>query len=248
VTAAPGRSGIVGPILAALVAGAILVWLGTWQLQRLAWKEGLMRAVAERTAQPPQPPPIEADWSRLDRDAIEYRHVVVSGTFRHSDEMRVFTTLPEAKGPARGVGYWVMTPLLEDSGAVYLINRGFVPQDKADPATRPEGQVQGRVEIAGLLRWSEDRNLFTPSDKPAEGVWFTRDTAAMAQAKGLAHVAPFFIDAETSPPGGLPQGGETRLVFSNRHLEYALTWYGLAIALVGVTFAFVRRRLKAVAG
>ncbi|MDQ0470407.1 SURF1 family protein [Labrys wisconsinensis] len=241
-TVRQGERSLLWPTAFAVAALAILAALGTWQLRRLVWKEGLIRDATERSTQAPQPAPIEADWTRLDRTQTEYRHVALSGTFRHQDEVHVFTDLPDAKGPARGIGYWVLTPLVQDDGSIVLINRGFVPKGREDPATRPEGQVGGRAAVTGLMRWSEERNLFTPADTPAKGEWYTRDTAAIGAARGLDRVAPFYVDADASPPGGLPQGGETRLVFPNRHLEYALTWYGLGGALVAVYGVFAWRR------
>lgn len=241
---APATRSILWPGLFAVLALAILVSLGTWQLERLGWKEGLIRAVAERATGPALPLPPEAEWPGLDRDALEYRHVAATGIFRHEDEVRVFTDLPSPRGPAGGSGFWVMTPLALPDGSTVIVNRGFVPRDRAEAATRLAGQTAGPVTIAGLARWSEDRNLFTPADDAARGEWFTRDPLAIARARGIGRVAPFFIDAEASPPGGLPQGGETRLVFPNRHFEYALTWYGLALSLVGVFAVFAWRRLR----
>jgi surfeit locus 1 family protein len=232
------------PALFTMIGVALLVALGVWQLQRLAWKEALIAAVAERVGRAPSDPPPEADWPRLDRDALEYRHLRLVGTFRHRDEVHVFTTLADPKGPAGGIGYWVMTPLVLRNGAVIIVNRGFVPSHKADPTARAAGQVEGVVELDGLARWSEDRNLFTPADDPAKGAWYTRDPQAIARALGLARVAPFFVDAEASAPGGLPQGGETRLAFPNNHLQYALTWFGLAAALLVVFGIFAAKGLR----
>jgi surfeit locus 1 family protein len=234
-------SSVLWPALAAIVAFAILVGLGTWQMARLSWKEGLIRAIAERSTAAPVEAPAESEWAALTKEEVEYRRVSVEGSFLQASEVRVFTDLPRTKGPARGIGYWVLTPLVRDDGSVIIVNRGFVPIDRADPASRREGQVEGRVKVTGLIRWAEERNLFTPSDDPRAGRWFTRDPAAIAAAAGLRRVAPFTVDAEASAPGGLPQGGETRLVLSNRHLEYARTWYGLALGLVIVTVAYLSR-------
>jgi surfeit locus 1 family protein len=232
---------VLGPALAASIAFAILVGLGTWQMARLSWKEGLIRAIAERSTAPPVNAPAEGEWAGLTKDEVEYRRVTLEGSFLHADEARVFTDLPRTKGPARGIGYWVLTPLVQADGSVVIVNRGFVPIGRAEPASRREGQLEGPVKVTGLIRWAEERNLFTPSDDPASGRWFTRDPAAIAAAMGIRRVAPFTVDAEASAPGGLPQGGETRLVLSNRHLEYALTWYGLALGLVIVTVAYLVR-------
>jgi surfeit locus 1 family protein len=128
---------------------------------------------------------------------------------------------------------------------VVLVNRGFVPLDRADPATGREGNPEGEVEVTGLLREPEPRNAFTPADDAAKRLFFVRDPGPIAEALGVAPAAPFTIDADAGPnPGGLPQGGETRLAFPNRHLEYALTWYGLAGALLAVFMAFAWRTIR----
>ena len=238
------RRSLVVPTLFMLAMCAFLVGLGVWQLQRLKWKEGLIREVSERTTRAPVAPPPEARWPALTRDALEYSHWQVTGTFDHAKEVRVFANLPDARGPARGVGYWIVTPLIRADGSTILVNRGFVPESFKDPASRAAGQVRGPVTVSGLARWTEDRNLFTPADDPATDNWFTRDIGEIAAAEHLTRVAPFIIDADASAPGGLPQGGETILSFPNNHFQYALTWFGLAIGLVGVYATMVWRRLS----
>jgi surfeit locus 1 family protein len=228
--------------LSMLAMCAFLIGLGIWQLERLQWKEGLIREVSERAIAAPVAPPSEAQWPNLRQDDLEYRHWRVAGTFDNSKEIRAFTNLPDAKGSARGVGYWILTPLIRDDGSTILINRGFVPESYKDRATRLAGLMVGPVVLSGLARWTEDRNFFTPADNPITGEWFTRDIQAIAKAENLTRVAPFFIDADASAPGGLPQGDETILSFPNNHLQYALTWFGLAIGLVGVYIAFIVRQ------
>ncbi len=153
--------------------------------------------------------------------------------------------LSEPKGRFSGQGYWVLTPLELMSGAIVIVNRGFVPLERKDPATRREGQIEGPVSVTGLLRMPEVPNWFTPANEPARGAWYRRDPAEIAKHFGLVRAAPFMIDADAAPvPGALPQGGETRLVFSNTHLGYALTWFGLALALLGVFTVFARQRLR----
>lgn len=222
---------------------AILIGLGTWQLQRLHWKEALVARIHARTAAPPVPLPSVSAWATLDLDEWEYRQVAVTGTFRNDLESRAYALLGEAKGPLSGPGYWIMTPLeIAGGGGTVLINRGFVPFDRGDPATRPGGTVEGEVTVHGLLRRPEDRNAFTPDDQPTQRLFYARDPQAIGAAYKLANAAPFSVDAAESGPGGLPQGGETRVVFTNRHLEYALTWYGLAAALAGVLVSALWRR------
>jgi surfeit locus 1 family protein len=239
------RSRILRAGAAAAIGVAILVGLGTWQLERLSWKETLVARVAQRMAADPAPVPPRAEWSALDLDAWTYRRVRAEGAFDHAREARVYVNLSDPHGPFRGPGYFVLTPLALRGGGTVLVNRGFVPEGLSDPARRPDGQPKGEVEIVGLLREPEGRNLFTPADDRAKRLFFARDPSAIAAALGLADAAPFTIDADATPnPGGLPQGGETRIAFPNRHLEYALTWYGLAGALVAVFLAFAWRALK----
>jgi surfeit locus 1 family protein len=153
--------------------------------------------------------------------------------------------LSEPKGRFSGQGYWVLTPLELGSGAIVIVNRGFVPIERKDPSTRREGQIEGPVTVTGFLRMPEVGNWFTPANKPARGAWYRRDPAEIARHFSLARAAPFMIDADAAAvPGGLPQGGETRLVFANTHLGYALTWFGLALALLGVFTVFAGQRLR----
>lgn len=231
------------PAVAALAGVAVLVGLGDWQLRRLAWKEALIAAVETRVRAPAVEAPAESDWPALKPADYEYRHVRVAGVYDATRQALVFRALERAHGRYSGPGYWVMTPLrLADGGAI-LVNRGFVPQDQTAKATF--GAQSGEVVVTGLMRASEDRNWFTPADNPASGQWFTRDLEAMARAMGLARCAPFSIDADASgDPGALPEGGETILAFPNNHLSYALTWFGMAIALVGVFGAYAFTQLR----
>lgn len=240
------RGGIVLILLAAGVAFLILIGLGTWQLERLAWKQELLARVAARIHADPAPFPAPAQWPALTREADEYRRVRVRGTFDHAREVLVYTVRGEdAPGPLKGQGFLVVTPLLRADGPPVLVNRGFVPAERRDPATRREGQVAGEVEATGLLRFPEAASWFVPANDPARGAFYRMDPREIAMAAGVAGAAPLVLDIEAgAAPGGLPAGGATRIAFPNRHLEYALTWYGLAAALVGVTAAFVWSRRR----
>ncbi len=243
-----GRSrGLLAPALATALMAAFLIGLGVWQLQRLAWKEGLIREIDERTTAAPVALPSRSTWPDLRPDDYAYRHVSATGTFDHDAEIHVFRPLGESRGPAHGVGDLVLTPLRLEGGGSVIVNRGFVPAEKLDPATRPEGQIPGRVTITGLMREPESRNLFTPNDDPTRNQWFTRDPLAIAAFLHLDDAAPFTIDQDVSAiPGGLPQGGETILDIPNNHLSYALTWFGLAAGLLGVFAVFAWRRLRSI--
>jgi surfeit locus 1 family protein len=226
------------PAVATLTGCAFLIFLGVWQLQRLAWKEGLIAEIAARAKAPPQPLPPPNRWAQLRPDDYEYRHVELDGAFDNDREALVFRP---AGGPAREPGYLVLTPLRLDSGAFVIVNRGFVPLDRKDPAAR--GEIEGRTHVTGLMRQPESRNFFTPADDPETGQYFTRDPALIAAHFGLAPAAPFSVDADASPTSGvLPRGGASELTFPNNHLAYALTWFGLALALIGVFAAFARQR------
>ncbi len=218
--------------------GACLIGLGVWQLHRLAWKNAIVARIEARTRAPTVPLPPASAWAGLQIDDYEYRHVALEGTFDHRDEALVF------RGTAAGPGYFVLTPLRLARGGTVIVNRGFVPTDRADPASRASGQLVGPVHVTGLMRPPEPRNPFTPADDPARGRYFTRDPALIARHFGLADAAPFSVDADAAPvPGGVPQGGTTELAIPNNHLSYALTWFGLAAGLFGVFAAFAWRRV-----
>ncbi|KQP11353.1 Surfeit locus 1 family protein [Methylobacterium sp. Leaf99] len=213
------RPGLWGLAVAACLLAAGLVALGIWQLQRRAWKHDLvarMDARLQAAAVPATGCPCEP-----------YTRVFADGAFAHDRE-----TLVQAVTEA-GPGFWVLTPLVGEGGAI-LINRGFVPKDRRDPATRPTGQVAGPVRVTGLLRLTEPGGAFLRSNDPAGGRWYSRDVAGIAASRGLSGAAPYFVDADATPnPGGLPVGGLTVVAFPDNHLVYALTWFTLAAMVLG---------------
>lgn len=219
-------------ILLALIAAAGFAWLGVWQVERRAWKHDLIARVAARVTAPPTPLPV--DWRGDPRD-YEYRRVTVSGRFRHDRETFV-QALTE-----RGAGFWVLTPM-ETARGTLLVNRGFVPPERRRPVTREAGQLPGTVTVTGLLRVSEPRGGFLRRNNPANDRWYSRDVAAIASARSLGAVAPFFLDADATPNrGGLPIGGLTVVRFADNHLVYALTWFGLALMSLGAAVLLWRR-------
>jgi surfeit locus 1 family protein len=237
--------GLILPGVLSLLALAVLISLGNWQMNRLAWKENLMEMVSLRVKEPERALPPSSTWPSLDVSKNEYRTFYVSGRFLHRDEVHVYTVLSDAKGMYSGAGYWVLTPLALDDGGIVVINRGFVPQEMKNPSTRKDAQVEGAVRVAGLLRAPEQANYFTPVSDPSKNVWHRRDPRAIANVLSLQNVAPFMLDETRGyKRGDLPQPNETRISFTNNHLGYALTWYGLACTLIGVFGAFARQRLK----
>jgi surfeit locus 1 family protein len=172
----------------------------------------------------------------------EYRPVTASGRFDHGAE-----TLVKAVTDL-GPGYWILTPLRGDDGVTVLVNRGFVPPDRAAPETRIAGQSGDMVTLTGLARLTELRGAFLRANDPGNNRWYSRDVGAIATAKSLGPVAPFFIDADAAPQaGGYPVGGLTAIRFRNTHLAYALTWFALAaMSAAGVvTLARQERRARA---
>jgi surfeit locus 1 family protein len=242
----PQRSWI-GLLFPALLAFIVLIGLGTWQVERKAWKEALIAALTERLGAPPQALPAPAIWQNLDPANDEYRHVKFTAQFDHAAEALVYGAASAFRPHVSGPGYWVFTPARLTDGSLVMVNRGFVPEDRKEQTSRSAGQVSGPVEIIGALRWPDTRHWFTPQDDVAHNLWFNRDPHAIAAAKGLGAVAPFFVEMEAPvPPGGLPLPGKIVVNLPDNHLQYAITWYGLAAALVGVfaVWAFGSRNRK----
>ena len=230
------------PKTSLLLAGAftvlglvVLLRLGFWQVERLEWKTGLLDQIDRNLAATPIPLP-----DGIAIEEWEYRRVCVEGAFLHEKEMHLFSA-----NLAGQPGYHIYTPLRRDEGGALIINRGWVPDTHKDPATRAEGQGTGVVNVCGVLRASRDKGLFAPDNDPAENIWIRADAAEMTAAAGLENVLPFLMDADDAPnAGGYPAGGQTRIDIPNNHLGYAVTWFGLAAALLGVftAFFFSRRR------
>lgn len=237
------------PALLALAGAAILVSLGTWQLQRKAWKEGLIARMSQRLAATPADLPAPAAWPPLQRDAVEFRRVRFAARFLNEREALVYATGSALRTDASGPGYWVFTPARLRDGATVFIDRGFVPEGRRDRGRRQQGELEGMVEITGVMRWPEARGPFTPADDPSHGLWFVRDPGAMAASMDLGAIAPFYVEQEAPvPPGGLPSPARLTANLSNNHLQYALTWFGLAAVLLAsfASFAWTQWRAGAV--
>ncbi|MGI6246035.1 MAG: SURF1 family protein [Pseudochelatococcus sp.] len=235
----PSPRSLILPGIAVFAIVCGLLALGVWQLQRLAWKTDLIARVDARVHAAPVPAPAPAAWPDIARAEDEYRRIRLTGVFQHERETTVYALTD------LGAGYWVMTPLQDDDGAITLVNRGFVPTERRLPETRAEGQVGGPVTITGLIRMTEPGGTFLRGNDPAGDRWYSRDVSAIAARHGLGAVAPYFVDAEASAiPGGYPRGGLTRVVFPNTHLVYALTWFAMAAVAAGMYVYFARQMLR----
>ncbi len=232
------RKSLFWPSLFALGGILVLLGLGSWQIERLFWKE---RLIAERHAAVPAPP-MALPATLEAADGLDYHRVSAIGRFLPDREL--FLGATDADGH---LGYQIIEPLRLSSGDVLLVDRGFVPEDKKLPASRGAGEPKGEVTITGLLRLPPRAkpHWFLPANNAERNYWFWVDIPAMAAAAGLDRVLPFYVDADDTPnPGGLPLGGQTRLDLPNNHLQYAITWYALALALAIIAFIFLRRRAR----
>lgn len=218
-----------GVTIAAVIATAILIGLGVWQLQRLQWKLALIAEVNGHMTAPPLP---LGEALKDSADAMQYRRVALEGRFDNAKEAYVFTTA--AGGEAV---YHVLTPFLTDDGRSLLVDRGYVPKDKLDPATRTP--VEGATRLVGVWRVPDAPGTFTPAPDTAQRIWYARDLKGIAAADRIQLAAPVIIEADATPnPGGWPKGGQTVVSFRNEHLSYAVTWFGLAAGLLGVYLAY----------
>ena len=205
------------PGLTVLVAFGLLA-LGIWQIERRVGKLELIRQIDARVGAPAVDAPPPSAWPAISASSDAYRHVRASGEWLRDSDTRVQAVT------ALGAGSWLLTPLRTEAGFIVLVNRGFVAADNktAMPVLPPRG------EVTGLLRVSEPKGGFLRSNDPAADRWFSRDVAAIARARGLGDVAPYFIDAAADPGQPVPAGGLTVINLPNNHLVYALTWFVLA--------------------
>jgi surfeit locus 1 family protein len=240
-----GKGGVIEATVFAVACVIILIGLGIWQLDRKTWKENLIATVTSRIAQAPVDLPPRSAWARLVQAGNEFSRVTFPAEFLPGEEASVYTSGSPFRPDVKVPGYWVFAPAQLAGGSIVLVNRGFVPMERKDTATRIEGAPRGTVEIVGAMRWPEGRGMFTPDDDPKTNVWYVRDIQAMAAAKKWTAAAPFYIDQEAPvPPGGLPLPGKIEVHLPDNHLGYAITWFGLALGLAGVYVAWLVRRLR----
>ncbi|MGE5200874.1 MAG: SURF1 family protein [Acidobacteriota bacterium] len=222
--------------IAALAAFLVLIGLGTWQLERRQWKEGLISARDAGLAAPPVDLPANADAAR----GLEFHRVRVTGVYLYDREILLNAT-ERSRGDA---GYLLLTPLKLASGAIVMVVRGWIPRDLRDPARRAAGNPAGEVAVEGILRLAPEGRpgWFVPDNDPAKNEWFYLDLAAMTRAAGAPGALPFYVEAGPAPnPGGYPLGGQANTELRNEHLQYAITWYCLAAALAVIYLMLLRR-------
>ena len=227
--------------LLTIVLFTSFVLLGTWQLERRAWKLDLIARVDSQLVRAPVLAPARDQWSQVNQ-INAYLPVKTRGTYLHGRE-----TLVQAM-TVLGSGYWVITPLQQIDGSVVLINRGFVDAVHQTPDSRPDAQYEGAVDVEGLLRLTEPGGRFLRPNQPEEGRWYSRDVAGIGDALNLPveNLAPYFIDASASSNSSeWPVAGLTVVKFRNSHLMYAITWFTLALmTLVGAWIVLQNHQSK----
>ncbi len=247
-------AGLIVPGLLTLALLPFLISLGNWQWHRKAWKEALISRIETRsTAEPVSYPAVLSQYVRS--GDVEYTHMRVTGSFDYGHERHLYDPTTQAQG-------WdIYTPLVPDGGLPPIfVNRGWVPDPLKDPSKRIAGQIAGPVTVTGLVRLAPVKAWFSPDNDYSGNRWYWRDLTGMQWGpqgppsalqfnaeKGQAY-APFSLDADVLPanPGGWPKGGTTEINLPNNHLQYVVTWYGLALTLIAVFAVFARQRLAAV--
>ncbi len=217
-----------GLTLAFVPALGILLALGTWQMDRMEWKRALIAERSQRLSAPP----LSLPATIAQPVALEFRRVQASGRYLNERELYL------GNRPRRGQpGYHVVTPLQRADGSAVLVDRGWVPLDRKLPESRADGQIDGTTTVQGIARLASAPGLFTPKNQEGANFWFYVDPPSMGRWADLRSVLPVYIEAgPQANKGGLPVGGQTEAGLTDNHLQYALTWYALAVALSVIYF------------
>ena len=211
------------PTLFSVPTFLVLVALCIWQVQRLHWKEGLIAERESRVAAEP----IALPAVGVDPASLEYSRVHLEGSFLHDKELYL-----GARSMNGNPGYQILTPFALADGGLVLVDRGWVPIERKAPESRVEGQVAGPQAIDGILRLPRGQAWMQPDNEPGKNMWFFVDLPAMAAVAGAQIRTDLYVDAGPAEnPGKYPVGGQTRIEMPNDHLQYAITWGLLALAL-----------------
>jgi surfeit locus 1 family protein len=225
------------PTVFTLPSVLLMLGLGVWQLERLQWKEALIAERTERIAATA----IALPGPDADVGDLEYRHLAARGEFLHDKE--IFLGARSMNG---NTGYHVITPFKLADGRIVLVDRGWIPLDRKTADKRAAGNVSGQVDLDGVLRLNGRQTWFVPDNRPDLNFFFWVDLPAMAKLAGLPDTETrYFVEAgKAANPGGFPIGGQTRINLPNDHLQYAITWFSLAIALSVIYLLYHRQRDK----
>jgi cytochrome oxidase assembly protein ShyY1 len=232
--------GVFGMTIIALVMVGVLASLGVWQLQRRDEKHALIAALTERLALAPVPLP--TDWTALSAARDEFRRVTFTATFESKPDVMVYTSGSAVREDVAGPGTWAFLPARLPDGRTLVVNAGFVPntmQDRAQQDRAVAPLITGApVVLTGYLRFPEKPGLFSAHEDRAKRLWFVRDHQAMSEANAWGATAPFYIDLEAPvPPSGVPKPGPLQVHLRDNHMQYAITWFGLALVVL-IAFGF----------
>lgn len=249
-TVLPKRRGVAGLAIITAIMIATLVSLGVWQLQRRGQKHALIAALTERLATAPVALPPPSQWASLDPARDEFRRVRFVATFANNPDAMVYGAGSAIRSDISGPGTWTFAPARLQSGAIIVINAGFVQntmQDRAQQDRAVQPLLSGApLEMIGYLRFPEAPGKLTPDPDSAKRLWFARDTSAMASALQWGAVAPFYVDLESpAPANGVPKPGPLDVHLKDDHLQYAMTWFGLALVVLGGFAAWLMQRRRA---
>ena len=208
----------IGPLVIGIAGAAVLIALGVWQVQRLAWKEALLADIEARIAAEPVALPADPD-----PEADRYLPVRAEGTIGEG-ELHVLVSTK-----AEGAGFRIVAPFETEAGRRVLLDRGFVPN-----AAKAADRRTGAATVTGNLHWPDDRNSSTPENDPADNYWYARDLGPMAEALGTEPLLLIVRQENPPAPGITPLPVDTSGI-PNDHLEYAVTWFGLAVVWVAMT-------------
>jgi surfeit locus 1 family protein len=244
------RRGVAGLGIFTALTVAMLIGLGVWQLQRRVEKHALIAQLTERLAAAPAALPSPAQWNTLTPARDEFRRVRFSATYESHPDAMVYSSGSAIRDDVSGPGTWAFLPARLPTGETVVINTGFVQntmQDRGQQDRAVARLVTGvPVTPTGYIRFPESAGALTPRENIARRLWFTRDHLAIARALGWGEVAPFYIDLESpAPESGIPKPGPLEVHLKDDHLQYAITWFGLA-AVVLIAFAvWVRGQRRA---
>jgi cytochrome oxidase assembly protein ShyY1 len=244
------RQGGLGFGLFTLAMLAVLVGLGLWQLQRRVEKHALIAALTERLASDPAALPPAAQWSALSPQKDEFRRVNFTATYPRLPDAMVYSAGSAVRDDISGPGTWAFLPARLASGETVVINTGFVANTMQDRSVEDRAVTRlasdQPVTLTGYIRFPEAAGLLTPAENPDKRLWFTRDHLAMATRLGWGQVAPFYIDLEKPvPENGIPKPGPLDVHLRDEHMQYAITWFSLAVAVAIAFMVWWRRQRRA---
>lgn len=247
------RRAVAGFGVFTLAMVVVLVGLGLWQLQRRAEKHTLIAALTERLAAAPGSLPQASQWSALTPEHDEFRRVSLTATYQSRPDAMVYSSGSAVRDDVTGPGTWAFLPATLPTGEIIVINTGFVQNTMQDRAQQDRAVTplitKEPVTLSGYIRFPESAGSLTPPENSAKRLWFTRDHLAMARTLGWGEggrpVAPFYIDLEQPvPASGIPKPGPLTVRLKDDHLQYAITWFGLAGAMVIAFGAWLRAQRR----